>query len=287
MIDLYDIVAPRPEQGECAKGLERGGAQNCQRSFESSDSTNTSGLSYASYVLKLSDGEAKRVVEEFVENVVVVPNYDWVDAHVREVSSKYRTTSMLQSLAANVDILEEDVSDDIISHKKYIMASAHPEGNKNYLMDLWLKRQAWAVKKKKDRAGAEVVIFIRKDKVFISLNRLKDDAFLSASPEELHDSFIELCPQMLILNKRMCMDLKRNKGIFEFEKVKAYLVELGALLEVALKANNFISMKNNELDVELSLAKVEFKYWRQQCLASEQQEREAAAQHEKKALSRA
>ncbi|KAK8471893.1 hypothetical protein PHAVU_002G058950 [Phaseolus vulgaris] len=86
-------------------------------SSESINYGSISGSSHASYVHKGPGGEAQRVAEESGKNVVVVTNCDWVDARIREVSSKYRTTSMLQSLTANVDILEKDVSYGIISLK--------------------------------------------------------------------------------------------------------------------------------------------------------------------------
>ena len=64
-----------------------------------------------------------------------------------------------------------------------------------------------------------------------------------------------------MFGKRTGMNLKRNKGVIEVEKLRAQLAKLTASFGVVLEAK--------ELEVGLSLARVDVESWQQLCLAYE------------------
>jgi len=64
------------------------------------------------------------------------------------------------------------------------------------------------------------------EKVNIMLNPYQQDAYLSARPSKVHDAFMELCSQTLVLGKRMASDLmKRDKNAAEVEGLRVKLDE--------------------------------------------------------------
>lgn len=62
---------------------------------------------------------ASEETEELVENdVPLMGDYGWVDVRVCEYFSKHRWLSMLQSFVSSVDILDKNMSEDIVSLHK-------------------------------------------------------------------------------------------------------------------------------------------------------------------------
>lgn len=62
-------------------------------------------------------------------------------------------------------------------------------------------------------------------RVLVNFNTLKQEIYLFATLEELHDVFVELCALTLIISKCMGSYLRKNKGSAKVEKLKAQLSE--------------------------------------------------------------